>query len=154
MFESDSLVIDPVSEDSTLYLNGMTDRSGRNGEYGTVETLTPAMAGTTQRFVLKPSGNVAVTIVDTSGKPVTGQEISLSIVTHFDNGNTASRSISNGVTDSEGKVVLRVPPGKVSVEISISYHSEWRGAEKPREYDLDLAPGETFDVGVKEVEKK
>ena len=134
-------------------LTAQNDRTDKNGDYGIIATLTPAMAGTTQKLTLQPVGKVAVTLVDASGNPVVGERVSLSIVTRSEGGGTVEMSPGWVETDENGKAVLRVPAGKVSISVGLP-----SSFERPRsgggriigndiKEDLDLAPGETLDLG-------
>ena len=135
-FWDGALLIEPVSNDWTLYLKD------RNDEHGTIETITPAMVGKTMRFTLKPMGYVALTVVDANGKPVAGLPVSLSVWQNTHSQTGGSRS----VTDEEGKAVLRVLPGKVSVSISV-------GSQRI-DKKLDMAPGETVDMGTVKLRRR
>ncbi|MCL2623000.1 MAG: Ig-like domain-containing protein [Planctomycetaceae bacterium] len=128
-FYDGTLLLEPVSHDWTLYLMDM------EGEHGTIETITPAMVGKTMRFTLKPVGRVTLTVVDANGRPAAGKAVSLSIMQ-----NTHTQSGDHAVTDSDGKVVLRVYPGKVSVSISV-------GSQRI-DKKLDIPPGKNFDLGI------
>jgi len=146
--EKRSVPIEPITCDTTIYLTDMW----RN-EQGTIETLTPAMVGKTVQFKLKPMGNVAITLVDAEGKPVVDKQISWTGVGVM----AAARQtepIGFAITNTEGKAVFRVAPGKMPMMIhlpgSVEEPLPEGGTETKRniERNLDLAPGATVDFGV------
>ena len=146
--EGGSFVLEPVTENCLLYLSD----SGR--KHGSVETITPEMVGKTMRFTLKPSGNAVVTLVDLAGKPVTGEQVRLSLL-HRDpiSKATCELGMSDAVTGSDGKAVLPVFPGKVPAVLTLPGSFEQpiptggKAILDKIEQELDLAPGETFDFG-------
>ena len=97
-----------------------------------------------------------VTLVDVNGKPVVGEHVRLSI--QFNKpGLSVSHGINYAVTDSDGKAVLRVAPGKIPVVLQLPGTFEQpipTGGKEINyviEQDLDLAPGETIDLGTVEM---
>ena len=152
-----SFVLDPIaSETGLLYLFDGDDK------YGTIETITPEMAGQTVQFKLKAPANVAVTLVDADGKPLADEKVEMmllfrSIVYR----STTKRRTDSTTTDANGKAVLQVVPGKnVSVRIQLPdrYVPTGRtsgGMPMHQPYgvtrELTLAPGETLDWGTMKV---
>jgi len=144
-----SFVLDPITENSVLYLSDMSKR------YGIVETITPAMVGETTRFTLKPMGNASVTLVSADGNPAVGQRVSLSM--QFYNPKDQSTNefrIGSAVTDSEGKAVIPVSPGNIPVVLRLheaTYElpipTGGRRMQSDIRKELNLSPGETFDFG-------
>jgi hypothetical protein len=131
---------------------------GWNGKYGTIETLTPAMAGTTQWFKLKPMSNTTITLVDTAGNPAAGLPVRLSLAIRYASGNTNMQTLSTAVTDSNGKAVLCVLPGKTSISLNLPGSFEeplplGKSIRSKIEKDIDLAPGATFDFGTVKLTK-
>ncbi|MCL2709733.1 MAG: carboxypeptidase-like regulatory domain-containing protein [Planctomycetaceae bacterium] len=134
-FYDGALLLEPVSHHWTLYLKSW------EGDHGTIETITPAMIGKTMRFTLKPVGRVALTAIDANGRPAAGLPVYLSIMQ-----NTHTQLGDNTVTDAEGKAVLRILPGKVSVMLSV-------GSQRV-DRRLDVVSGETIDIGTMRLRRR
>ena len=148
--DAGAFVLNPITEDALLY---MSDAGKR---VGSVETITPDMAGKTTRFTLKPMAHATVTLVDANGNPAAGQRVRLSIEfrSRVDQGSCATM-LGSAVTDSEGKAVFSVAPGgKIPVRLRLSdahYEEPIPTGGITIRYDIAkeiaLTPGETFDFG-------
>ena len=145
----DSFILEPVTVDSTLFI------ADYDNKLGTIETITPAMVGETVRFELKPMGNVTITLVDANNEPVVGKSVSLSIHVRVSEMSTSSMRLigSTAVTDSDGKAVIHVPPGRTPSLLTLpgssvsSIFGGGRAYQRTIERVIDLAPGETYDFG-------
>ncbi len=149
-----SFVLEPITRNGTLYL------ADENREFGSVATITPAMVGKTQRFVLKPTGRVAITLLDANGKPVVGEPVNLSL-RGYDPDNPTSHNtqgIDTAMTDANGRAALHVAPGKIPVVLTLPGNFErptatGRGFLDQIEKELDLKPDESFDFGTIKLRK-
>jgi len=149
------LIFNPVTSEATLHL------VERNLEWGTIETLSPEMVGKTVRFKLKPMSNVTITLLDAAGKPMADKQIGLQYTCKLDDFRPTyySTSYYDAFTDENGKAMLRVLPGKVTITLVSNFiprngPPQGQNALRRNEShcytaatDLDLAPGETYDFG-------
>ena len=159
-----SFVLDPItSESGLLYLFDDIGMPGKDKKYGTIETITPEMAGQTVQFKLKAPASVAVTLVEANGKPLANEKVNMvlqfrSPVYH----STHLRITDSATTDAEGKAVLRVVPGKnIATEIQLPDRYVPTGDTSGHmpvyrpygiERELNLEPGETIDWGIVKVD--
>ena len=161
--ESKSLLItlDPVTYNQLFYVRD------ESNEVAAVETITTAMVGKTVQIKLKPMSYITVTLIDKEGKPIEGRYVSLSLMRNFPvfkdqisypSVNAPNSTISSGSeeslgasvrTDAEGKVMLRVASGKVHVKVAVK--TPYGGDAWTHYAEIDLAPGETLDLGTIQV---